>query len=507
MIQYHVQKKNYQVHIEQRSDVNKDEILEIIEDSEGYLWILRKNGLSRFCKDKKYFTRYVNPETGDEFRNILMIPDGSFIIGSDFGIYHFHPDDIINRKIPRVVFTDFNVMNKPFPLDSSITFKKQITLTHDQNFFSLQFAALDYQDPNKNQYAYMLEGLDKDWIDNSNRHFASYSKVQPGTYMFRVKGSNSDGYWNEKGAAIKIVILPPWWQTSWARLSYALIAGLLIFGFWRFQTNRIRMKHQLEIEKLQAEKLQEIDRVKSHFFANISHEFRTPLTLILGPLESLRARISDSRTKQELNLIQRSAQRLYVLIGQLLDLSKLESGQMKLQAERIVLGNFLRPLILSFASWAEQKKITLQYQEPENPVEIYIDTEIIEKIVTNLLSNAMKFTPEGGRVSVKTEVFSDIQESSGDPVPEDKSQKFVTISVSDSGPGIPEDSIEHIFDRFYQAGNGYLNNQDGTGIGLALTRELVDRHYGKIRVESSPEKGSTFTVELPLGISHFREKE
>jgi DNA-binding response OmpR family regulator/nitrogen-specific signal transduction histidine kinase len=257
------------------------------------------------------------------------------------------------------------------------------------------------------------------------------------------------------------------------------------------------------MKNLQAEKLLEMDRVKSRFFANISHEFRTPLTLILGPLQKLLNSTGEETTRKELNIMQRSARRLAGLIEQLLDLSRLETGHMKLKARNMNIVYALKPMILSFASLAEKRKIKLTYSPPQHPIMGWIDVEILEKIVTNLLSNAFKFTPDGGKIEVRISPTS----LSNPPLTKGGEKEGVEISVSDTGPGIPPDQLDKIFDRFYQLDDSGTHHHEGTGIGLALTRELVERHYGEISVESKVNKGSTFTIRFPLGRDHLKADE
>jgi signal transduction histidine kinase/ligand-binding sensor domain-containing protein/DNA-binding response OmpR family regulator len=510
LVRYQYPHNNFTKFAEPGKDPYNDPIIHIIGDKKDGLWILRKSGVSRFNKLKNHFSGFLGSLNYGDYKDFLIRDDGFLVVATEKGLFYFQPDSFINYNIPKVVLTKFELFGKPFPLDSNITIKKKIILDYDQNYFGFRFAALDFFAPEKNQYAYKLEGLDHNWINNQNLQYARYARVPPGKYTFRVKGSNSDGYWNEEGTAIQIEVLPPWWQTTWTKIGYVLITTIILLSIWKTQTNRIRMKHQLEIEKLQSEKLQEIDRVKSHFFANISHEFRTPLTLIMSPLENLLKKTAEGEEKYELNLIHRSARRLYALIGQLLDLSKLESGEMKLQAELTDVTDFLKPMVISFAGWAEKKKITLKFQHPEYPVNAYLDTEIMEKIITNLLSNALKFTPEGGKVEIhlytKGEIPHETDSFSGE-ISRRPEANHLVISIADSGPGIPGDKINSIFDRFYRLETNMARDTEGTGIGLALTRELVERHYGKISVQSKPGEGSTFSIMLPLGKNHLKSLE
>ena len=231
-----------------------------------------------------------------------------------------------------MVLTNFNVKNKEFVLDTNISYKKEIGLNYDQNFFSFEFSALDYIGPEKNKYAYMLEGIDDDWVfTTSDRRFANYTNIAPGKYIFRVKGSNNDGFWNEEGASVRINISPPPWKTWWAYTLYALAIIALLIAWRLYDLKRHRLKQALEIEHLEAEKLKELDGMKSRFFANISHEFRTPLTLILGPLDKLINKTEDPAWVKDLNMMQRNARRLQRLINQLLNLSKLEAGGLRLE--------------------------------------------------------------------------------------------------------------------------------------------------------------------------------
>jgi len=362
-----------------------------------------------------------------------------------------------------------------------------------------------------------LEGLEKEWIYSGNRRFASYTGVPPGDYTFRMKGSNNDGYWNEEGTSINITILSPPWKTWWAYTLYLLFIISILYIIIRFYLRRQRLLHKLELEQIQTEKLEELDKLKSRFFANISHEFRTPLTLILGPLEKLRSKIVDRDSEQDLNMMQRNALRLQNLINQLLNLSKLESGKMKLQAREENIVALVNGYVQSFESLAKQKKIDLKFKSAEKNIPLFVDKDKIEKILYNLLSNAFKFTGDGGRINVSIISYdtplnplpkeSRDRLSRGDHPHTPPLEKGVKLTISDTGKGIPPDKLEHIFDRFYQADDSYTKDQEGTGIGLALTKELVEIHHGKITVESKIGKGTIFSVSLPKGKEHLMPEE
>lgn len=486
-----------------KTDPGANFIYDITDDARGIFWMTTESGLIRFTPD----TVDNDFQGTGRYRQILPFSDifpyriyqnkaGQIFVGgtynSDKGYYRFHADSIMeNKRIPSIVLSDFKVNNKSYQLDTLISRKKHLVLKYNQNFFSIESAALDYLEPEMNQYAHYLEGLEEDWIYTGNYRLANYTDVPPGKYIFHVKGSNNDDFWNEAGTKLAITVLPPPWKTWWAYMLYVIVVAGTVYIIIRFYINRLQLAQQLELEQVEADKLKEIDHLKSRFFANISHEFRTPLTLILGPLEKFRSKISDEEGTKDLNLMQRNALRLQKLINQLLSLSKLESGQMKLQAREVNIIKLLNGYVMSFESLARQRNINLDFKAKEKEINAYVDQEKLEKILFNLMSNALKFTPEGGEI--KAEVYSH--------------QSLVTIKVSDTGPGILPDKLPYIFDRFYQADDTLNSDQEGTGIGLALTKELVELHKGTISVESEVGEGSTFRVVLPLGKEHLKPEE
>jgi len=392
-------------------------------------------------------------------------------------------------------------LNKPYALDTSISQKKHIDLDYSQNFFSFEYNALDHYGPKFNHYAFKLEGLDDGWVNVKQRKFANYTGVPAGDYIFRVRNTINGCYWYGGETSISISISPPPWKTWWAYLLYGL-AIIALFIAWRwYDLKRHRLKQALEIEQVEAEKLKELDSMKSRFFANISHEFRTPLTLILGPLNKLINKTEDPTCVKDLNMMQRNARRLQRLINQLLNLSKLEAGEMKLIAgERNIIG-LVRGYVHSFESLAKQKNIKLLFASDDEKTLIYVDNDKIEKILYNLLSNAFKFTPDGGEIAVS------VLTHPVKPYYKEGAEGGINIIVADTGPGIPPDKIKHVFDRFYQTDNASSGDQEGTGIGLALTQELVKLHHGDIKVESHEGKGTTFIVTLPKGHEHLKPEE
>jgi len=493
-------------------------IYQVFSDSKGNLWLCGNIGLIRYQPDKQSIKTF-SYKDGMPFENIVVrywyqSEDGRIFIGGWLGdgkgFFYFHPDDITdNENIPQVAITEFNIGNNPIVVDSNISAIKHITLKYNQNFFSFRFSAMDYVNPEKNLYAYYLEGLDKNWIYSGNRRFANYTSVPPGQYTLHVKGSNNDGYWNEEGVTMRISVLPPPWKTWWAYSIYGILLIGLFYAWRQYDLKRQRLKQELELEHVEAEKLKELDTMKSRFFANISHEFRTPLTLILGPIQNLVSRHFDEKSKQDLNMMQRNGLRLQNLINQLLSLSKLESGKMKLHTRQTNIVTLVKGYFQSFESLAKQKKIDFNFNSTEENIQLFIDKEKFEKILYNLLSNAFKFTGEGGKIAVDVTPLNppsrgDSSESQISPL---EGGRGVKISISDTGRGIPPEKLNHIFNRFYQADDSYNKDQEGTGIGLALTKELVELHHGEITAKSELGKGTSFYIILPGGKEHLKSDE
>ena len=486
-----------------KNGLPSEDIAGIVEDDFGKIWISTNKGLSRFDHELNSFKNF-DKSSGLQsnvftVRSCFKDSDGLLYFGGPGGFNMFDPSEIKDQKvIPKIKITGFQLFNKfiksgpDSPLENSIEFCDEIILDYEQDVFTFEFAGLEYTNPEKNQYAYIMEGVDPDWVStDADRRFATYTKLDPGEYTFRVKGSNNDGFWNEAGTSISIIILPPWWKTYWAYAFYFLLFISMIYATWRFQTSRLQLKHQADLDHVQAEKLQEMDQLKSRFFANISHEFRTPLTLILGPINKLIEKFKDNDTNSQLQLISRNASRLHQLVNQLLDISKLEAGKMELKTKYEDIIPLLKGLVLSFVSLAETKKLELHFNSFVKTLHLFVDVDKLGKIINNLLSNAIKFTNEGGKVE------ADIS----------KKGNSVEIKISDTGVGINQERLTKIFDRFYQVDDNQTREFEGTGIGLSLTKELVELHKGKIIVQSEEGKGTTFIVTFPLGKDHLKANE
>ncbi|MEE4255915.1 MAG: two-component regulator propeller domain-containing protein [Bacteroidales bacterium] len=497
------------------TDPGSNYIYDLINDAKGSLWLTTESGLFKFTPNQGD----VDSLASGIYRKILPFNDifphriyknssGQVFIGGAYnsgkGYYSFHPDGIFeNKNIPPIVITSFKVNNSEYNTDTVISLKNHIILNHDQNFFSFECSALDFLDPEKNQYAHYLEGLEDDWIYTGNNRIATYTEVPPGNYTFHVKGSNNSGLWNEKGTSISVTIFPPPWKTWWAYLIYSIVFLAIVYSIIRFFLKRLQLLHKLEIEKVEAKKMKELDSMKSRFFANISHEFRTPLTLILGPLEKTLTSVSGE-VKNNLVIMQRNAHRLQKLINELLNLSRLEAGEMKLQASRHNLVEVVNGYVQSFESLAKHRHIELSFQSEHDDIQVYFDQEKLEIVLNNILSNAFKFTTEGGQITitVRSQITNHKNQNTYG-----LDYDCAIISISDTGSGISPENLPHIFDRFYQANDPDSQLQEGTGIGLALTKELVELHHGRITVESIAGKGSAFNVILPLGKDHLKEEE
>lgn len=515
-------------------------------DDRGNIWIATNGGLSKFTPATQRFRNYTVSDglQGHAFNPVAFAKgrDGRLYFGGANGMNMFHPDSMKdNLHVPRVAITDFRIFNKPVKiapdkddeeqtLPAHFSTLHEIVLSHRENVFSFEFAALDYTAPEKNQYAYKMEGFHDDWIHTGATRTATFTNLDPGDYVFRIKASNNDAVWNEEGASVRVTILPPWWQTWWAYTLYAFFTGLALFVLLRYEKNRQQHKHDAGLRQREAEKLYEMDALKSRFFANISHEFRTPLTLILGHTEGALPEIDNESAKNKLKIALRNTAKLRTLINQLLDLSKFEAGRMELHAAQQDIVPVLRAAVASFESYAAQKGIALAFSTNPAAIPVFCEREQIEKVMYNLLSNALKFTLPGGEISVKVEVESETgrvgergrtgEGGTRNGQPDSPLLRFtpspsrssanaheLKITVRDSGIGIPPESLPNIFDRFYQVNASETHEHEGTGIGLALVQELIQLHGGMISVESEAGAGTTFTIKLPLGSEHLRPEQ
>jgi signal transduction histidine kinase/ligand-binding sensor domain-containing protein/DNA-binding response OmpR family regulator len=500
----YIRSTNSFIHYTEKEGLPNNLIFAIEGDADGKLWLSTNRGISK-----------LNPETG-KIKNYDITygftsnrfyftggktPNGEIYFGGPGGITRFNPDSIKdNLYIPSIVITSLRVFGKPIPIG------KEIKLPYDKNFLSFGFAALSYISPERNQYAYEMEGIDRDWVYSGNTHNISYTNLEPGRYTFKVKGSNNDGVWNEAGTSILIIISPPWWRANWAYISYGCIIVIILYGVRRYDLNRVELKNKVKMNEAVLKEREETEKMKSRFFANISHEFRTPLTLILGPAEKINAQTSNDVIKDS-GIIKRNSKRLLQLVNQLLDLSKLEAGRLKLEASKNNIVSFVKGIALSFESLLEEKDITLKIISDKDIIEVYFDKDKMIKILSNILSNAFKFTLQEGKITIMIKAVYPTDK-------EELNKGCVKIKIRDTGIGIPKEEMIKLFDRFYQVDSSFTKEFEGTGIGLALTKELVELHKGNISVESEtgdPAKGGAgcteFTISLPLGRNHLTDDE
>lgn len=484
----------------------------MLADGEGSLWLSTNNGLSKFDIKKQEFINYSVSDglQSNEFNSgaFFKCPDGEMFFGGIKGYNNFFPDRLEHKQFAApVVFTSFNLLNdtkkdrKTKILDEFLN-TGSVHLSHNLNFFNIEFSALDYSASNKKRYSYSFTRKGEQWIDLEENRYISFTDVKPGNYTLRVRGTNSDGIWSNNEALMSIIITQPWWNRNLAYLGYLLILIWIIYRLRKYEMSRILLQNRIEIADFETNKQKEVNQMKSQFFANISHEFRTPLTLIKGPIDELISTTGDLQKQQTLKIMQSNTDKLLNLVNQLLDLSKLENGQYTLEVARGDVNSFLRGCVMMFSSLAEQKNISLLFVEGTSVNEVhllenfYFDRDAMQKIINNLLSNAIKFTPEEGKITVTVKLY------------EWKfNEKAYEVTVSDTGIGIHEDKLPFIYDRFYQVDSSPNRIYEGSGIGLAYVKELVDAHKGTISVESKPDEGTSFRVRFPLDIEYYKNSQ
>jgi two-component system, sensor histidine kinase ChiS len=420
---------------------------------------------------------------GDEFQSPQSVPAFAHNELSVFGKRLTESErDTMIHKFSNVRFDHISPFN---------AIPQHLVLPYTHNTIGFDFVAIETARPFMVQYQFMLEGSEKQWSPPGTKTSVEYSNLRQGNYSFKLRAKSPDGVWSEP-ISYSFKVLAPWWFTWWAFALYLMLFSFAILGLRRYEMNRILLRNQLKIEKVTTDSLRNLDQLKSHFFANISHEFRTPLTLILGQIESVMTSGIAIKEKGKLQVANRNAKRLLALINELLDLSKLEAGSMELAASRQNMVSFLKSLFFSFESLAAGKNIELVFESEADHIPVSFDPDKMEKVFYNLVSNALKFTPENGRITVSIGIEQDHE---------------VVIRVIDTGIGIPKDRIEHVFDRFYQVDASSTRDYEGTGIGLALTRELVLLHKGEITASSEEGIGSVFAISLPLDTNGSAKEE
>ncbi|MBN2279849.1 MAG: response regulator [Candidatus Marinimicrobia bacterium] len=481
-------------------------IVSLLEDNDGNIWAGTTNGLSKFSREDNNFINYDVEDglQGNQFwsRSCFKSQSGELFFGGNNGLNAFYPDrlkELSNPYIPPIVITGITVMDRQLhpSLFTGNSTKNPLVLPYNENRVSFEFAALDFTRPEKNQFAFILEGIDDDWVHSSTRHFATYPNLSPGQYVFRVKGANNDGLWNEAGTAVALEIQAPFWKTGWAYLLYGLFAIGLVYSINAYFIGLVRARHDLKIERMEKEKFQEISQFKLQFFTDVAHEFKTPLTLIQAPLEEILSSLKeDFSFRSELQLMHRNVKYLLRLVHQLLSFRKVEQQRMELKASQGNLVQFVREIFALFSETSQRRKVGYEFNCAKEVIEGWFDWEKLEEILVNLIDNAFKYTPDEGKIEISLTTGYN---------PE-KSKNQVTLTVRDSGKGIKKEELDHIFERFYHA-KDHQADQGSSGLGLALTRKLVELHHGTIDINSEEGKGAIFTVQLPLGKEHLKPEE
>ncbi len=485
----------------EKSSLTNSLVNSIEKDNDGNIWIGTNNGLS-FLDVKTNKIRTYTIKDGlisNVFTNVsFKRKDGSLVFGTVKGYVSFSPNEIeFNSTIPQASFTLLSVFNKKIKpgemVNGSVILTKvieemdEITINYKQNDFAIGLSSLHYAIPEKNQFAYKLEGYHDDWIiKNSSNPVAYFSNLLPGSYTLKLKTSNNDGIWTPNPKLLKIDVLPPPWKTTWAFILYGVLIVAFIYLITNIWESRIKLRNEIRLQISKREKQTELNEIKLRHFTNISHEFRTPLTLIHGPvLELIDLFKKDSKIYSILLPLNLNINRMIRLVNQLLDFRKAEYNNLKLHLSKGDVISLLKSIKTSYSEMAHSKHIHLEIKTDRKEFITWFDEDKLEKIVHNLMSNALKYTDQGGRVII---AFKSLKNNE------------IVISVSDTGKGISEKNKQNIFERFFQEGN---YESKGTGIGLALVKKLVEMHKGVITVESTLGKGSSFTVTIPVGEESF----
>ncbi|WKL49682.1 two-component regulator propeller domain-containing protein [Flavobacterium pectinovorum] len=479
-------------------------ILRMLEDNEGNLWMSTYNGVCRFDKKRKTFRNFsVNDGLQSNqfsFNAGLKLSTGEFLFGGINGFNIFFPEAIkgFNQQ-NNLLLTDFYVNNQPIQESKNDLVSKwesgkikEVNLPYDQTTLSLEFVALDYNNADKINYAYYLEGWDAQWNYVGQARKANYARLTEGKYTFKVKTTNFKGGWNKEISLVTIEILPPWYRTWWAYTLYILAMAGILFAYLEYHKNKEKLKYKVKIAELESKKEKEVAEKQSSMFTYISHEFRTPLSLIINPLKKAvqKESVQNGSSGSDLAIAHRNARRLLSLVDQLLLFRKAENDADSLRLSNINVNNLCNEVYQCFVNQAKEKNITYQFSIPQHDIEIIGDYEKIEISLFNLMSNAFKYTPIGGEINLKLS----------------ENTKEVILEISDSGDGIEKKDIDVIFEKFKQI-NSKVSVGTGFGIGLYIVKYFVNKHKGTVSCKSEPGKGSTFTLTFLKGNSHFEDIE
>ena len=508
-----LQNKPYRIeHFTEREGLPNNTIHGILEDPKTNIWLSTNRGLVMYDRDRNTFKSF---DANDGLKNNEFADGAAFqsatsaklFFGGIDGLDIVYPDKLHTQNyFPRLTVTEFQVRNMAvLPgddshiLDQNIELTDDIVLKYDQNFISFFFTTLDYWNKQKSQYGYFLENFDKDWNYIGQQQSVTLTNIPPGHYKLNINYSNENGDWGKAPRIIMITVTPPFWKTSWAYAFYILLAIGLQTGIVLYIRWRTRNKKAMAMDKFKAQQLKELNDYKLQFFTNIAHEFRTPLTLILGPVASLLHKNTDAAEQKQLKTIYSNSLRLQKLIDELIQFRKIESGKDNLVISTVDLVPFTQEIIMSFEQHAADRDVHLEFYPEPDTLPACIDHKKIEKVLINLISNAIKYNSKGGMLCVTLKALPD---ASGEL------QDKAFFAIRDEGIGIAEEDRNKIFESFYQnpSAIGTTNGiEKSTGIGLSLTKSLVHIHRGEIQVESKQGKGSTFTVIIPISKKYYAD--
>ncbi|GAA3611455.1 two-component regulator propeller domain-containing protein [Flavivirga amylovorans] len=479
------------------NSLNTNTIVSLEQDSQGTIWMGTKEGIFKFNPVEEDVEAVSKTNQEYHINSIFKDTSGILYFGGMEGWISIDPKkETAPKAHSKMILTDFKLFNQTVKvgtnkiLEESIFLQKEVTLKHDQNVFTIDFTTLSYPFSNAIGYAIKMEGFDKEWRAIGKQGSATFTNLAAGDYTFMVKSQNRDGKWQERTAALKVEILPPFWKTWWAYTIYAVLLLLLLWGINHYTLQWAEIKNNLRNEKILREQKEKIHQLKQHFFTNISHEIRTPLTLIMGTLNSLLKKSVNAVEQKQLAILKSSANRLLNLVNELLNIRKLETGNVRLQVSENDLSIFIHEIFLAFSQQAIASNIQYNYKRPETPILAWFDKAQLEKAIYNLFTNAFKFTKSNDTITVAVQQIND----------------YIEISVKDSGLGIPENKLPHIFERFYQDEEATAS-YNGFGIGLSITKDIVELHSGTIQVKSELGYGSLFTISLPMGRDHFEDSQ
>lgn len=497
-------------HFRESNGLANDVVKSIEEDQDGHLWISTLKGISKFDPGQQVFINYTSSDglqgPGFNLGSSCVSEDGALFFGGTNGLNYFFPEKLIklSKDHPECLITDLRIFNrsikvgekigKKIILDEAIEVAKEITIPYDIDDFTFEFSALDFASSDKIRYAYQLEGNDNGWqYTGANRRYASYTHLPGGKYVFKVRASNKDGQWNEQITRLTVHRLSPPWKSPLAIAIYVVLILLAVYLLRKYTIARLKLLNELKLERLERKKNKELNEMKLRFFTNISHEIRTPLSLILGPIQSLITQgIGNRETRNQLQIMNRNANRLLILVNQLLEFRAQEAGHSQLKVAKGNIIPFLSEISMSFRELARQRDIQFTFEPGQDRIELWFDRNQMEKVFYNLLSNAFKFTPDKGQIRIG------VSEGTDDTI---------VLEVEDNGQGIPSEELPYIFDRFHKFNDNYSGNYLGSGIGLALVKNIVSAHHGEISVESQPNEYTRFTIRLPKGVQWFREDQ